>query len=132
RRTRFAPMRPSPIIPSCTSPPVGRDRRHVLARSNGGADYSREVPELGDHHFATGVDAIEEPVGMLDDSTADHDELGPQDVVELAEIAIEAARPTLPREVERGARRVGHPRVRQVAVHEYMTELGVGYEYAVV
>src|SRR5438105_3768369 len=132
RRTRFAPMRPSPIIPSCMSPPVGRDRRRVLAGGNRGADDSRQVPELGDDHFATGVDAIEEPVGVLDDSTADHDELGPQDVVELAEIAIEPAGPTLPREVERGARRVGHPRVRQVAVHEDVPELGVGHEHAVV
>src|SRR5258706_3643943 len=62
RRTRFAPMRPNPIIPSCMSTPVGDvltgDGR---ARRERGAHDARESAQLGSVHIAPRGDALHRP-----------------------------------------------------------------------
>src|SRR5207302_3361997 len=132
RRTRFAPMRPRPIIASCMSLPVGRTNRDVRPGECGGPDDAREVPELGDPQLAAGIDAVAEPVGMFHDAAADHDEIGPQHIVQVREIAIESSRPPLPREVPRDTRGIGYPLVGNVAIDHDVSELRIGNEHAVV
>src|SRR5262245_50714860 len=123
-------MRPRPTIPSCMSTPVGRDRASDVTCDDGGSDDSGEVSERGHADLAVDVDAVEELVGELDDAAADDDQLRPDDVLQVLEIALEAVRPVLPGQVLLRARRVRYPRVGNVLLDVHMAQLGVRHQRA--
>ena len=68
---------------------------------------------------------------MLDDATAEHDQVGPEERVQAGEVHVDAARPFLPAELQLVLRRDGRPRVRDLAVDLEVSELGVRYQLAV-
>ena len=107
-------------MPSCIYDSVVAD-----AAASAAPTMPARLPSSAIAHLAAGIELVDELVGVLHDAAADHDQLGPEHRVQLGEVRVEPLGPLLPREVLRVARRVGGPRVGDLAVHLEVAELGV-------
>ena len=95
------------------------------------ADDAGVVPQGSRPQRWPHVDQVQPLVGLLAHPATEHDEVGPQQPVDVPHVALEPRRPVRPAEVLPFARRVGCSPLGELTVQLQVPELGVGHQPSV-